>query len=326
MIKKLLSLSLALFLTSAVFSQTQNVTFQVANPDSTPVYVFGSWSGWSNWPGDQMTDSNGDGIFEKTLNIASNTAHEYLFVNGVGPTKETLNPAWLCTNGNGQYTNRVLPLANLDTTICVNWSSCSACGTIVIPYVDVKFQVQNPPATPVRVFGSWSGWSNWPGTLMTFNASDNAYEATISVQSDSAVEYLFISGPDTTKEALNPAMTCTNGNGEFTNRKSLIGLNDTTICAKWQSCDACEPLLTSEQIKSTVTVSLHLNGININSTENIKFNQVELFDVLGRSIYNNLNGFNSGNKIDVPLQYNSIYFIKLKANENSFTFKGIVTN
>jgi hypothetical protein len=64
MIKKLLSLSLALFLTSAVFSQTQNVTFQVANPDSTPVYVFGSWSGWSNWPGDQMTDTNGDGIFE----------------------------------------------------------------------------------------------------------------------------------------------------------------------------------------------------------------------------------------------------------------------
>ncbi|MFN5793430.1 MAG: hypothetical protein ACK455_01420, partial [Bacteroidota bacterium] len=190
MIKKLLSLFLALFLTSAVYSQTQNVNFQVANPDSTPVYVFGSWSGWSNWPGDQMTDTNGDGIFEKTLNIASNTAHEYLFVNGVGPTKETLNPAWLCTNGNGQYTNRVLPLANSDTTVCVNWSSCSSCGTIVIPYVNVKFQVQNPPATPVRVFGSWSGWSNWPGTLMTFNASDNAYEATISVQSDSAVEYL----------------------------------------------------------------------------------------------------------------------------------------
>lgn len=326
MIKKLLSLSLGIFLSGAIYSQTQNVTFQVANPDSTPVYVFGSWSGWSNWPGDQMTDSNGDGIFEKTLSIPSNTTHEYLFVNGVGPTKETLNPAWLCTNGNGQYTNRVLPLGNLDTLICVNWSSCSTCGTIVIPYVNVTFQVQNPPATPVHVFGSWSGWSNWPGTLMTFNANTNAYEATISVQGDSAIEYLYVSGPDTIKEALNPAMACTNGNGQFTNRRTLIGTVDTSICVKWQTCDACEPVGTIEQIKNEISISTTTSGIKINSVDNINFNQLEIFDLLGRSIYTNLNGFASGSKIDVSLKTNTIYFIKLKTTNQTFTFKSIVNN
>ena len=34
---------------------TINVTFQVQNPDATPVYLFGSWNNWGNWPGYLMT-------------------------------------------------------------------------------------------------------------------------------------------------------------------------------------------------------------------------------------------------------------------------------
>jgi hypothetical protein len=110
-----------------------NVTFQVQNPDSTPVFAFGSWSGWGNWPGNPMT-SIGNGFYATTINFPANTNYEFLFVNGNAPwAKEVLDPAWTCTNGNAQYTNRVLNLGSLDTTICLNWNSCNSCVVPVIP-------------------------------------------------------------------------------------------------------------------------------------------------------------------------------------------------
>ena len=65
MIKKLLSLTAALLVSCTMFSQTQNVTFQVANhPANTAVYVFGSWSGWSNW---QQPHAEADKIDKKSI-------------------------------------------------------------------------------------------------------------------------------------------------------------------------------------------------------------------------------------------------------------------
>jgi hypothetical protein len=72
---------------SSAFAQTQMVTFQVENPASTPVYVFGSWSGWSNYPGNPMT-MVAPGKYSVTLPVASNTTHEYLFVSGATPANE----------------------------------------------------------------------------------------------------------------------------------------------------------------------------------------------------------------------------------------------
>jgi hypothetical protein len=109
-----------------------NVTFQVQSPESLPVYVFGSWSGWGNWPGTPMT-SVGNGFYATTLSFPANTNHEFLFVNGTSPVKEVLNPAWSCTNGNSQYTNRILSLFATDTTICYNWASCNTCIVPIVP-------------------------------------------------------------------------------------------------------------------------------------------------------------------------------------------------
>lgn len=327
MIKKLLFFVAGLFTTSVVFSQTQNVTFQVDNPLSANVYVFGSWSGWGNWPGDLMTDADGDGIYDKTIAIASGTV-EYLYVSitATDTIKEPLNPAWLCTNGNGQYTNRVLTVGATADTVCSNWASCTACGQVVVPFVDVTFQLQNSTATPVYIFGSWSGWSNWPGTMMTLNTASNLYEATISVQGDSVIEYLFVAGPDTTKEVLDPNAACTNGNGQFTNRKTLIGVNDTTICAKWQSCVPCTPTSIQEVEGADVFVLINSNGLRINSDYYSKFTQLEVFDALGRNVYSNMNGIVSNSNITAQFQKNTVYFIRLKSNDKTFTFKRIVTN
>ncbi|MFZ4522575.1 MAG: T9SS type A sorting domain-containing protein [Bacteroidales bacterium] len=116
------------------------VTFQLQQPDSIPVFAFGSWSGWGNWPGNPLA-SVGNGFYSVTLPFTSYTSHEFLFVNGgTSPVKEVLNPAWPCTNGNATYTNRVLTLAGTDTTICLNWNSCTSC---VIPVIPVNRTLQN---------------------------------------------------------------------------------------------------------------------------------------------------------------------------------------
>ena len=66
--KKLLLLLFIVLFGANVNAQTNLVTFQVHNPDSTPVFVFGSWSGWSNWPGDPMANV-GNGYYSVTLSI-----------------------------------------------------------------------------------------------------------------------------------------------------------------------------------------------------------------------------------------------------------------
>jgi hypothetical protein len=300
------------------------VTFQVENPDSTPVYVFGSWSGWSNWPGDAMTDANGDGIYDVTLPLTASATYEYLYVNGVGPTKETLNPAWLCTNGNGTYTNRVLNLGISNTTLCNKWSSCDTCGAITIPPVNVTFQVENPDSTPVYVFGSWSGWSNWPGTLMTLNTTTNKYEAVVSITGSSTIEYLYVNGVGPTKEVLNPAWTCTNGDSIYTNRKTILGSADTTLCAKWETCDPCGATSINEINKESVSFSIGKNSVRINSSTLSSFDQLEIYDLLGRRVYNLASSIKANSDIPVQLQEAAVYVFRVRSGNTYFTVKAML--
>ena len=73
------------------------------------------------------------GYYATTMTFYPGTSFEYLYVNGTNPLKEVLNPAWACTNGNAQYTNRILHLGNNDTTICMNWATCNSCQLPTVP-------------------------------------------------------------------------------------------------------------------------------------------------------------------------------------------------
>lgn len=101
-----------------------NVKFEVQNTDSTPVYLFGSWNNWSNFPGAPMS-MNANGNYEITVSLPPNTSIEYQYVNSA--TAEVLNPADACTNGNAQYTNRLTVLGTVDTSFCNQWESCATC-------------------------------------------------------------------------------------------------------------------------------------------------------------------------------------------------------
>jgi hypothetical protein len=212
-----------------------NVTFQVESPDSTPVYIRGSFNGWN--PAIQMT-MIAPNKYAVTMPLAKSTTYEFKYLNGNVNTYESLNPAWSCTNGNAVYTNRVLALGTMDTTLCNMWSSCNAC-TMPQTTVAYTFQVSNPDSLPVSVAGSWN-WGAWPGTPMT-SIGGGKYEATINLPiNDSTIEYLFVNGPTPQKEILNPAWSCTNGNATYTNRKIVFtGTTPKTLCNKWASCDTC---------------------------------------------------------------------------------------
>jgi hypothetical protein len=108
------------------FSGSIMVTFQVQVGDAVPVYIFGGWNNWANWPGTPMVAMGGN-IYTVSVPMAGNQAVEYLFVSGTDPVKEVLDPSWPCTNGNTQYTNRLTSMASNDTTMCVKWATCESC-------------------------------------------------------------------------------------------------------------------------------------------------------------------------------------------------------
>ncbi len=115
---------------------TVTYTFQVQNPDSTPVYVFGSWNGFSNWPGTPMSPLGG-GVYTADIVLNPSSSYEYLYVNGPTPTKEVLDPAWACTNGNAQYTNRTLLTGTTDAALCAIWATCNSCNVVVSNPIDL---------------------------------------------------------------------------------------------------------------------------------------------------------------------------------------------
>ena len=301
-----------------------NVTFQVENPDSVPVYVFGSWNGWSNYPGTPMT-SIGNGIYEATIQLGTNANYEYLFVNGTTPAKEVLNPAWPCTNGNGQYTNRTLAFGASDTTVCSIWATCSACGTVAPVYINATFQVQSPDSTPVYVFGSWSGWANWPGTAMT-SIGNSTYEATIQLLENTNYEYLFVNGGTPTKEVLDPAWLCTNGNAQYTNRVINTPSVDVTTCSKWASCDPCSPTSINEITTTDLQLVYANQGLMISSTKVKSIDQLVIFDVMGKQVFATKSNVNTNALLPVQFDAAGIYLVKLTVNNQVMTFKVFAGN
>jgi len=299
-----------------------NIVFKVENPDSIPVYVFGSWSNWSNWPGDPMT-SLGNNIYAATLSLPANSNFEFLYVNGNAPIKEVLNPAWSCTNGDAQYTYRVLSLGSLDTTICFEWATCLSCGSPPMDSIAVTFKVQNPDSIPVYVFGSWSNWGNWPGTPMASIGND-IYEATLHMKSNQNIEYLFVNGVGPTKEVLDPTWSCTNGNTQYTNRLSILSDADTTICFLWSTCSFCGTTSVNSISNDEMKVNLNENGIRVFSSTMADADQIGVFDMLGRMVYFSDKKQDLSNLIPMKLNSGSIYLITIKNNNRVFKFKGIL--
>ena len=111
---------------------TSNITFQVdmsqvVDNFNTPELngIFNGWCGNCN----PMTDSNGDEIWQVSLDLNQGDTIEYKFSADNWAIQETNDPNDFCTNGDPTYTNRVLVVPQNDTILLdVCWGSCTICG------------------------------------------------------------------------------------------------------------------------------------------------------------------------------------------------------
>ncbi len=194
------------------------------------------------------------------------------------------------------------------------------------PTVNVTFQVESPDSLPVFVFGSWSGWSNYPGTLMNPSAAANTYEATITLNANSPYEYIFVNGGSPVNEVLDPSWSCTNGNTQYTNRTLLTGNTDTAVCSVWQSCIPCGTTRVNELLNDRFTVYVQQGGIRINSESVKSVNRLDIYDLVGRTIYSSDNVLSTNTLIPVSFGTASLYVIKITTNEGTAIFKGLAGN
>jgi hypothetical protein len=151
---------------------------------------------------------------------------------------------------------------------------------------------------------------------------NNLYEATIQLNSNGAYEYLFVNGVGPTKEALNPAWSCTNGNGQYTNRTLAMGTNDTTLCAIWGLCNHCTTSSIDNLSEKQIRYVINQSGIQFLGND-YSVSNLEIYDLLGRSIFKQ--GQSNSNKFNVDLKLNQTYFLRVEIDGMSSTIKAIIT-
>jgi len=143
-----------------------NVTFnvdmsQVNESFTTPELngTFNSWCGNCN----AMSDSDGNNIWDVTVPLQTGDTIEYKYSADSWTIQETNDPNGSCTNGDPNFTNRVLVVPANDTILSnVCWGSCDSCSSIGA--------VENLELNDLSIF------PNPSSNLISFNSSENINE------------------------------------------------------------------------------------------------------------------------------------------------------
>ncbi len=246
--KNFLSYLTIFFLLPYISLSQNNVTFQVdmSAVDPTTFTIpevngtFNSWCG--NCAG--MTDSNGDNVWEVTIDLA-NGSYEYKFSADNWGIQESLLPGSWCTVSNFGFTNRVLNISGDTTLSAVCWESCSGCSSGPSSY-DVTFELDmrgvNQSFTTPEVNGDFNGWCGncWP---MTDADGDSIWQFQMIFAPGDSIEWKYSADNWNIQEDLDSTLSCItinydpgapNGWG-FVNRVAVIN-SDTTFSSPWNSC------------------------------------------------------------------------------------------
>lgn len=274
-----------------VHGQTTNVTFQVDMNNYTGTFTTPEVNGtWNNWCGNcnAMSDPNNDGIWTAVIPIAVGTTVEFKYSHDNWAGQETNNPSEACTNGNTQFTNRVLTIPASDTVLgVVCWGSCSPCSGQPTSS-NVTFKVDMNDYTGTFTTPEINGtFNNWCGNCaqMADADNDNVWEITINLPLGDTIEYKFSHDNWAGQEMNDSTGACTNGNGQFTNRL-LILTGDTVmppVC--WGSCDPCGSATRVSELEA-FQVKLYPNPASGSVTvQTADAGLLQLLDLSGRKVH-----------------------------------------
>jgi hypothetical protein len=230
-----------LLMSSSLLAHAYNVTFRVDMQGQTGFPAPEVIGTFNNWCCNPMTDSNGDGIFETTINLPAGN-YEYKFAYGffIGnyyAGQEVLTPGSSCTTTNSGLTNRHLSVSGNSVLPVVCWGSCTTCSATTYN-VTFKLDMQNV-----------SGFTT-PEIVVTFNIcagcipmtdlnGDNIWEVTIPLMPGS-YEYKFIYDSwDFGQENLTPGSSCTTTNSGYTWRFITVSSDVILPIVCWESCQTC---------------------------------------------------------------------------------------
>ena len=228
-----------------------DVTFQSDrsnSPSFTTAYISGTMNNWSGNT-NQMTDTDGDGVYEVTLSLLPGT-YEYKYSADNWTIQENFNPSTAdsaCTLTTSVFTNRIITVGQSDTILPVQpWEDCaSASGSTSSTSVNVNFSVNmnqvSSTFSNVYVSGTFDNWAGTSNQLLDSDG-DGVYEGSVSLSSG-YYEYKFLYDNWNGQEYFNSSTSdslCTVMTGAYINRVMTIGASDTTLpTVCWEECIAC---------------------------------------------------------------------------------------
>jgi hypothetical protein len=198
------------------------------------VHIAGNFQGW-NPSATAMTDANGDGIYEYTINTFVGEKIEYKFINGNAWGSDENVPLSCRYNNSWNRGDSIASVADTAETVC--FALCYNCAAVTFQ-VDMN-QVSQSFTTP-EVNGLWN---NWCGNCnpMTDANGDGIWTVKLPLAVGTTQEYKFSADNWAIQEQNNPAAPCTNGNATYTNRVFTIPAQDTVLgVVCWSQCTACD--------------------------------------------------------------------------------------
>ena len=185
-------------------SSDVDVTFQVDMSDYTGSYgvvnLNGSFTGWCG-SCVEMTDADGDGVYNVTVALAPGT-YEYKFTLDGWTAQEEFDGSEACTSTIDGYNNRSVEVTESTTLGVVCYNSCDACtgtggGGDPVESVDVTFNVNmsNETVDAAGVYIAGGTFFGWPGdNPMSDEDGDGTWSITMSVPLGTTSNYTFLNG------------------------------------------------------------------------------------------------------------------------------------
>jgi hypothetical protein len=101
---------------------------------------------------------------------------------------------------------------------------------------------------------------------------------------------------------------------------------DTTLCFVWEECTPCgaTPTSLNEFNVQSVDLTIGREFVKINSKDIQSFDQLEIFDIVGKKIFSQKDNLFANKNISVQLNLNTLYIFRVKSGNDFIKFKGMI--